>query len=296
MVNKKRVLVLGSSGLIGVPLVKLLKKKYDIYTTYHDKKYYDESIELDLQSDISIEKVFLLSKPGVVINLCGIYKNLDFCEKNKELVMSINGLSLKSIANFSNKFNSYLISISSDHVFDGKKGNYNEYDKVSPVNYYGKTRVEGEKNIQEISKKYCIIRTSMLWGKSLVRNTLSDLILDGVKRGQKLKLIKDQFMAPTYLKNFCEMLCEIVEKEYYGIIHLAGPRRMSRYDFAVVLLDVFGIKKDIIAVNHNEFKFSKNMPRDSSLSTDKATKLLNIGPEKVETSMKKYQKIIADNN
>lgn len=201
-----------------------------------------------------------------MINLCGIYKNLDFCEKNKELTMNVNGLTLKSISNLANKFNTFLITISTDQVFDGIKGNYIESDKVSPINHYGKTKAEGEKIVQNIAKKYCIVQTSMLWGKNQIRNTFSEFILDEIKENKKLKLIQDQITSFTSLENFCEMLCEVVEKEINGIIHLAGPKKLSRYEFGQKLLDVFNLdKNNILPAKRSEFQFGKLMPRNSSL-------------------------------
>ena len=287
----KKILILGSSSLVGIRLTKMLKKKYIVFTTYHNKKINNNSIKLDLLSITSLEKAFQQNKPDIVINLCGVYKNLGFCEKNKKLVMAINGKSLKSISQLANNYNSFLISFSSDFVFDGQTGNYKENDQVNPINYYGKTKVVGEKNIQKIANDYCIVRTSMIYGKNPLRKTLSDMILDEVKHGHKLKLINDQFMTPTYLENFCEMLVEIIEMKYKGIIHLAGPQKMSRYEFAKKILKILNFRKEcLIPVSRNEFDFSKKMPKDSSLNTRKASLILKKGPEKVENSLKKYIK------
>jgi len=289
--DKKKILILGGSGLVGVPLTKMLEKKYIVFTTYHNKKFNNESIKLDLLNSNSIERIFQLSNPDVVINLFGMYKNLDFCEKNKKLVMKINGLSLKPISKLSNKFNSFLVSLSSDYVFDGRTGNYKEYDKVCPINYYGKSRAEGEKNIQKIASNYCIVRTSMVYGKSTVRKTLPDLILSGIKQKKGLKLVYDQYMTPTYLENLCKMLVEIIKLDYRGIIHLAGREKVSRYDFAIKLFNIFGLEKDnLIPVKTTEFSFGSKMPKDSSLNTEKASTMLKEKPELIETSIRKYLK------
>ncbi len=291
----KRILVLGSNGLVGIPLVKNLSKKYSVFTTYHTKKTSVNDIKINLLEENTLENAFSIAKPDIVINLCGIYKNLDHCEKNKKNVMAINGKSLKTISKISNKYNSFLIGFSSDFVFDGKNGNYKEDDQISPINYYGKTKATGEKNIQENANDYCIIRTSMIYGENKLRNTLADMILNKVNLGEELKLINDQFMTPTYLENFVKMLTEIIEIEFKGIIHLAGPERMSRYDFAKKLISLSDFKNaSLIPAGFNEFDFSKKMPKDSSLNTEKASSLLRNGPEKVEKSLKKYLKNVYD--
>jgi len=284
----KKILILGSSGMVGTCLIPLLKD-YQVFTTYYSKKKHENEIHLDVCSYESLQNIFKLCIPDIVINLTGIYNNLEFCEQNKELVMNVNGNALRSISKLANQFDSFLITISTDQVFDGSEGNYKESDKICPINYYGKTKAEGEKIVQNISKKYCIIRTSMLWGKNKTRNTFSEFILDEVKNKNELKLITDQFTCPTYLENFCKMFIEIIEREILGIIHLSGPDKLSRYEFGIKILESIDIKK-IIASKRNEFNFGKYMPKDTSLNTDKVRKLLKYNPEEVEISIKKYLK------
>jgi len=294
---KKDILILGASGLVGIPLTNILKRKYSVFTSYHNKQRNDEMFKLNLLSFDNIVKAFELSKPDIVLNLCGIYKNLDFCEKNKELVMGINGSSLKLISELSNQFDSYLVSMSSDFVFDGKKGNYKETDPVYPISFYGKSRVVGEKNIQDLANNFCIIRTSMIYGKNTIRKTLPDMILDEIIQGNKIKLIDDQYMTPTFLENFCSMIVEVINSHHEGILHLAGPERMTRYQFGIKLLDIMGLdKKKMIPVSRKEFNFGKTMPQDSSLNTKKAASLLKTGPEKIEISLKKYSEDFKSHN
>jgi len=293
MKNKKRILILGSNSLIGNSLMEKINKKYTIFTTYHNKKINKKDLRIDVLDVKTLQDAFVVSKPDIVINLCEVYKNLDYCEKNKKIVMNINGKALKIISKISNQYNSFLIGFSSDFVFDGKSGNYKEDDQISPINYYGKTKAVGEKNIQENANDYCIIRTSMIYGKNQLRNTLADMILNKIRLEEELKIINDQFMTPTYLENFTKMLTEIIEIKYKGIIHLAGPEKMSRYDFAKKMVSLSNFKNaSLIPVSHNEFDFSKKMPKDSSLNTEKASSLLLNRPENVESSLKKYLKSI----
>jgi len=239
-----------------------------------------------------VEKIFEQIKPEIVLNLYVIYNNLEFCEKNKEKVMKINGDSLKLISKLANKFDSYLVQMSTDYVFDGKDGNYNEDDLPNPINFYGKSKLEGEKNVCELCRKFCIIRSSMVYDKSSKKITLSEWILEKVKKESKIGLINDQFMTPTYRENLCGMMNEIIQKQYQGIIHLAGRDKTTRYQFAENLLQEFGYDESkIFPEKRDDFDFSKDMPVDSSLNVNKAMNLLNTKPEKLKVSIKKlFQK------
>jgi len=96
-------------------------------------------------------------------------------------------------------------------------------------------------------------------------------------------------MTPTYLENFCSMFFEIIEKHYEGIIHLAGPEKLSKYEFGKKLLKVMNVDDELlIPVSKDHFSFAHKFPNDSSLNTKKASSLLSNKPEKIELSIKDY--------
>lgn len=283
--------MLGSQGLIGSRLASLLRTDNAVFTTYHKRKNDETSVKLDILSEDSIEQAFNLAKPDVVINLCAIYNNLQFCEENKELVMAINGSSLKAISLNANRHGAYLVNFSTDYVFDGKRGNYKEDDPISPINFYGVSKAEGEKNVKELSNDYCIIRTSMVYGRNAAKKTLPEWILDGINSPQKLEVIYDQFMTPTYLENLCDMIVEVMERQYNGTIHLAGKDRVSRYDFAIKLLTMLQLPTaNIVKVKSSDMPGNENRPADSSLNTAMASSLLRHKPERLEQSLERYVK------
>jgi len=286
---KEKILVLGSSGLVGQNLVKKLDE-FNIFTTSHTKKTFESDLSFDITLDNSIEKLFDLVKPDVVVNLCNIYNNLEFCEKNKELVNRVNGESLKIISKNANRVDSHIITLSSDFVFDGKVGNYKETDEVNPINFYGQTKASGENYVQELGNSFCIARTSMVFGKNNLRKTLPEHILEGIKNNQKYRLIDDQFMTPTYLDYMCLMLKEIINNQIQGIIHLVGKTKTTRYEFGLELCKILNFDKNLlIPVSRDEFTFSRFMPKDSSLNSEKASRLLHEKPRELHIAIQSYQ-------
>lgn len=289
--ERSKILLLGSQGLIGVNLANMLRQENNVFSTYHKRKNDDQSLELDILSADSIKKTFDTAKPDIVINLCAVYNNLQFCENNKELVMAVNGTSLKAISDNANNHSAFLMHFSTDYVFDGKHGNYKEGDNVSPVNYYGISKAEGEKNVMETAKNYCIVRASMVYGNNEIKKTLPEWILDGIKSSSKLEVIYDQYMTPTYLQNLCNMVMEVIQHRYQGIIHLAGKDRLSRYDFAIKLIDLLSLPTtNLVRVKSSDIPGNENRPPDSSLNTDLASSLLHVKPERIEQSLEKYVK------
>lgn len=289
MVNNLRILILGSTGLIGRKLFSLLDLENHVFSTFHSKPF-SGGFLVDVTSRVDLEKIFAQTKPNIVINLSAIYNNLDFCEENKDLVMSINGSSVETIAKLSNQYNSFLLHFSSDYVFDGKKGDYLETDIPNPINYFGKTKLQGENNVKKFAKNYCIVRTSMVYGVNDENTTLPDWILEQVMKNNPLDLINDQFMTPTYLDNLCYMILDVIKIKFSGVIHLAGPTKLSRFEFAEKLLKK--LNKNLILKKISMTNFDKNnlRPKDSSLNTDLASKILDHKPENFEISVENYLK------
>ena len=286
-VNEK-ILILGSSGLVGQNFIKKLDN-FKVYSTYNKIKKMESDIYFDITDNMNIEKVLNSIRPDIIVNLCNIYKNLEFCENNKELVKRINGNSLETISKHANKIGAYLVSLSSDFVFDGKKGNYKEEDELNPINFYGQTKAIGENYVKNTAKKFCIVRTSMVFGKNKIRKTLPDHILEGIKDNQKYKLINDQFMTPTHLDNLSSMLKEIIENKIQGVFHLVGKTKTTRFEFGIKLCEMLNIDKNLLVpVRHTEFNFSKFMPFDSSLNSQKASRILSEKPLDLETALKSY--------
>ena len=285
--RKQNILVLGGSGFIGERLCSILRNESQVSSTSLNSS--KNFLKLNILDRDVMEKIFEKTRPEIVINLTAVYNNLEFCENNKDITMKINGEALKNISKLVNKFDSYLVQMSSDYVFDGKKGNYNEGDLTNPINFYGKSKLEGEENVLNLCKKFCIIRTSMVYDKSNLKKTLPVWIIEKILRGEEIGLIDDQIMTPTYRENLCQMMNEVIQKKYEGIIHLAGNNKTSRYQFARILLSLFKLDNSrIFPEKRKNFSFGQQMPEDSSLNIDKAKNLLNNKPESLETSLKKF--------
>lgn len=283
----KKILVLGSSGFLGNFFINRHKHDFLLIPTHNHNKIHTNSIFVDITSINSLEKIFQSSQPDLVLNFCSVYKNPEFCEQNKNLVMAVNGDSLKTISKLCNNFSSSLIHFSSDYVFDGINGNYLEDHPVNPINFFGKSKVVGEKHVEEFANDYCIIRTGMVYGTSPIKQTLPDWILNKIEKQQKLELISDQFMTPTYIENLMDMLIEVIKKNIGGKIHLSGPQKFSRYTFCLELLKIMGISYDITSVSQKSFE-KTDRPTNSSLNTSKASLLLDKKPESFKKSIEKY--------
>jgi len=284
-----RILVTGSTGLLGSKLVeKLIKKGYHVYSGYNKQEPKNgESIKIDITKEEDIQKAFEISKPEVVIHTAAL-TNVDECEMNKELALKTNVIGTKNIATMSKKHDAFLIYISTDYVFDGEKGMYKEEDEPNPINYYGFTKLKGEEEVMRLNN-YSIVRTSVIYGSIPAANKINFAlwIIENLKKKNEVKVVTDQWNSPTLNINLADMIIELMEKKLIGIYHLAGATRISRYDFARLIARTFELDENlIIPITSDKIIWKAKRPRDSSLNVSKASNIFANKPLEIIDAIK----------
>ena len=160
-----KILVTGSAGLIGTQIVKdLLSNNKEVYACYNDNKpELGICTHLDLSKKDDIVNIMNKINPDVVIHL-GAITNVELCEIDKKLAKQINTDATEILALESEKHNSFFLYMSTDYVFDGKAGMKTEEDEPNPINFYGKSKLDGEKVLKKITTPSIIVRTSTPFG------------------------------------------------------------------------------------------------------------------------------------
>ncbi|MEM2084218.1 MAG: sugar nucleotide-binding protein, partial [Nitrososphaerota archaeon] len=166
-------------------------------------------------------------------------------------------------------------------VFDGSKGMYKEEDEPNPINFYGYSKLLGEKIIEENEGEYLIARASVIYGSKPAsgKTNFALWILDNLNKNQNIKVLIDQYVSPTLNTNLAEILLEAYERNITGIYHIAGAERVSRYEFALKLAEVFNLNKNlIIKAKMDEMDWIAKRPKDTSLDTSKANNVFKVKP------------------
>ncbi|KUK04385.1 dTDP-4-dehydrorhamnose reductase [Methermicoccus shengliensis] len=278
--------VTGGSGLLGNKIAEIaLERGYDVYSGYcNHKPEFGKAVKFDLTDANSIVRAINDVKPDVIIHTAAL-TDVDRCEVDKDLAYKINVEGTKIIAEMARKFNSFLIYISTDYVFDGNKGLYKEEDETNPVNYYGYTKLLGEKYCQD----FCIARTCVIYGAKPASGKVNFALwlINKLENGESVRIVIDQYITPTLNTNLARMLLEIAERKITGIFHLAGATRVSRFEFVKEIARVFGLDESLIIPSRmDEINWIAKRPRDSSLDTSKATKYLNERPYTLSRALK----------
>ena len=278
--NMTRLLIIGS-GLLGNNLAKISINKVTTFTTYNEhpldiegcKSYY-----LNIADRVDVTTLIQKLNPDYIIHTAAL-TNVDHCERDKRLAWNINIEGTKHIAEIARKINAKLIYISTDYVFDGNKGMYKEADPTNPVDYYGETKLEGEKVVKDL-RDYIIVRPSVLYGWNPIKLNFVTWVMQELKKGNAINIVKDQFNSPTLADNLAELILELIEKEENGIFHASGSERISRFDFALKIAEIFDLNKDLIKpITSDKLNWIAKRPMDSSLDVSKISRIkkpLNI--------------------
>ena len=270
--TKDTLLITGASGFIGGHLLKQASSKWRVIGTRLRNNTplddTDELIQLDITDKNSVMSAIKEISPSVIIH-CAAITNAEYCAKNKELSEAINITGTENITLASSCIGAHLIFISSDQVFDGNDGYYNETALPNPICFYGKTKLEGEKIVNKINNSYTIARLAWTYGKSINESkNFLDRMINNLEQKQQVNLFFDEFRSPVYVQDLCAALLALAKNRMPGIFHLAGLERISRLDFGCMVAECFGFDKSlIIGTSSDSIDFSDKRPKDCSLNT-----------------------------
>lgn len=266
------VLVTGASGQLGQSLEFIAKEYQDIEFVFLSSK------ELDVTDINSCQQTFSKIKPDYCINAAA-YTAVDKAESESEKAHLINVLGAKNLAEVCKQFDTILIHISTDFVFDGnKKTPYTEEDETNPRGVYGQTKLDGEKEIQRNYDKHYIIRTSWLYSQ-FGNNFLKTMIRFGNER-DSLNVVNDQIGTPTNAVDLAKAILKIIQTpendSNYGIYHFSNEGECSWYDFAKKIFEIHKIEIDLQPIPTSGYPTPAERPKYSVLDKTKIKKNFDV--------------------
>ncbi len=227
-----------------------------------------------------------LKQVEAVIN-CAAYTNVDKAETQTELAYQINAEAVKKLGQIAKKTNTWLLHISTDFVFDGKKKKpYSESDKPNPINAYGKTKLKGEQFLAETDCKYSIMRIE--WTYGLSGNNFVKKIVNRSKTQKHLKVVDDQLGSPTATAQVAKVICELLEKEPQDIFHYAADGYVSRFQIAKFILEKINIPVDLIACKTDDFPSDAARPLNSCFECSKIKEFLKQPIEHWQQALERF--------
>ena len=221
----------------------------------------------------------------------GAMTNVDGCEDDKELCDKINVTAVNYLSEAAN-FNSHLIHISTDFIFDGENGPYHENDQPNPLSYYGLSKWKSEQVLQQ-SCKWAILRTILLYGtaENLERNNIVLWARKALKDSQELNIIDDQFRSPTLAEDLAQACYLVIEKEAIGVYNASGKDIMSIYEMVERMADFYKCdKSQINRISSTILNQKAKRPTKTGFILDKSIKELGYKPHSFEEGLTLLEK------
>lgn len=298
----KKILVIGSNGLLGQSIVKRFNSSYDVYGCSIEPENYtnfllnENYFRLDITSRTDVKNFFLSIQPDIVVNAAA-YTNVDKCEEDRETCWSVNARSLENIIEACSVFMPILVQISTDYVFDGKNAPYKENDIPNPHGFYGKSKLAAEKVIRESALEYIILRTQILYGTGeKVKNNFVLWVLEKLKNNQKIQVVNDQIGNPTYVEDVSECIFKLLELNEYGVYHISGSEECNRFTFAKKIAEVFNLDTSLIQeISTSELKQKAPRPMNSTFILDKLFNKTAWLPSNVLNGLNKMKQRLEEN-
>jgi len=265
------VLVTGSNGQLA-SCIKDHAKQYDglnfIYTDYE---------ELDICNLNDLEEFFKTNqKIDYCIN-CAAYTAVDKAESEVEKAFEINATGPKNLAQVCSEFDTILIQISTDFVFDGEKTEpYVETDVANPISVYGASKLKGEVEIQKILKEHFIIRTSWLYSEH--GNNFMKTMLRLAETHDEISVVSDQIGTPTYAGDLADVILKIINSKNtnFGLYHYSSEGVASWYDFAKAIFEASNTEIRLNPIKAEGYPTPAKRPVYSVMDKTKIKSVLGI--------------------
>ena len=276
------VLVTGSNGQLASCIKDLAKRDTSLNFIYTDYQ------ELDI-CDLKQVEVFFKSNQKIdyCIN-CAAYTAVDKAESEVEKAFEINATGPKNLAQVCSEFDTILIQISTDFVFDGEKTEpYVETDVANPISVYGASKLQGEVEIKKIVKKHFIIRTSWLYSEH--GNNFMKTMLRLAETRDEISVVSDQIGTPTYAGDLAEVILKIVRSKNtnFGLYHYSNDGVASWYDFAEAIFKASNTEIRLNAIKTEAYPTPAKRPVYSVMDKTKIKSVLKMKTLDWQDSLKK---------
>ena len=286
-----KLLITGSSGMLGSNIVSELGEKYEVFGTYKNfpNPTLKNQVKIDLTDLDRVRTMVDSVNPDFVVH-CVALTNVDACEENYILARATNAFATKNLVS-SLRSETRFIYISTDSIFDGKRGKYSEANIPHPLNNYAKSKLEGEQFVKQQSN-YVIIRTNIFgWNCVERRESFVEWVYNNLRKKKPIKMFTDVIFSPITVNTLSSFIDKLLNMDFVGTLNIGSVDPISKYDFGILLADLFNLdKSSITPVKVDTFRFKAKRPKNTSLNVSKAKDIFGFLPT-IEDELKKFYEI-----
>jgi dTDP-4-dehydrorhamnose reductase len=287
-----KILITGSGGFLGKNLYRVLGSTETVFGI--DRLFSRASVNeaVDLSDAKQCYEALNKIHPSVIVH-CAAYSNVDGAEANKEEVNKNNIAPVEILTKWADQNRAKFVFISTDYVYDGGKGNFTEIDPVNPLQYYGYTKVLGERMVSAL-KDYVILRPTVIYGFDKKGKNFFMQVMDNFMSGVHMVVPTDQISNPTSVIDLSFLIKRIIAKpEINGTFVATGPEAISRYDLALRICDFFSWNNNfIIPKTTAEIGRLAKRPLNNSTNSAKIRAAYDFNFRTLEENLKEIKQLI----
>lgn len=291
-----KILITGANGLLGHKLVRLLGPKREVIVIatargesrlrpeYGSFQY--ESMDIANREDVL--EIVGRHKPDVIINTAAM-TNVDECEKEKEACMQLNVEAVKYLVEAAEQTNAFLLHLSTDFIFSGEEGPYDEQGVPAPVNFYGESKLLGEQVVMNSNIKWAIARTVLVFGivPDMSRSNIILWVKGSLEAQKPIQVVDDQWRTPTLAEDLAMGCYLIAEQRAEGIYNISGQDMLTPYEMAIKTADFFGLDKSLITrTDSTKFTQPAKRPPRTGFIIEKAKTNLGYQPHSFDEGIR----------
>jgi len=286
-----KIMVTGSNGLLGQKLIHALKERADVtlIATARGQNRLQSQIgytyySLDVCDEQQVLELFLAVKPDVIIHTAAMTQ-VDDCEEHQAACWNLNVSAVDYLIRSCEAINAHMIHLSTDFIFDGAAGPYDEKAAANPLSFYGKSKLAAEKLLIDSSISYAIIRTVLVYGvaEDMSRSNIVLWAKSALEKGQPLRIVSDQFRSPTLAEDLAAGCILAAINRAQGVFNISGKDQMSVLELVKRVADYFKLPTDQISeVSTDELGQKARRPKITGFVLDKARRELGYEPRSFE--------------
>ncbi len=293
-----RLLITGATGRLGSNLMRQAAEPYDVTGWAHSSPraltggkmccvdLTDHALTLKYLRELRLEV------PEVIVH-CAAMTDVDRCQREPALARSVNVDATETVAQWAAQHGVYFVFLSTDSVFDGRRGRYSEMDVPAPVNEYARTKLAAEEAVHLCNPDALILRTNFYGWSFNEKPSLGEWMLEKLARREQLRAFADVRFNPLLVNDLAEIILALIARRPSGVFHVAAGSDCSKYEFALLLAETFGIDSGTVSpICVQEIAFDAPRPKNTTLAVDKVARFLNIDLPPVEESLRAFKELL----
>ena len=287
-----RILITGASGLLGINLALEAAQNHDVFGVVNKNPLKTSAfkvVKADLLVPDTCQRLFDDIQPDWIIH-CAALANIDACETDPSRARKLNTEIPGELARIVARGGARMLHVSTDAVFDGQKGDYDEQDTPNPLSIYAQTKLEGERAVSDTNPDAIIARVNLYGWSTTGNRSLAEFFFNNLQAEQPIYGFNDVYFCPLYTTDLLKIFLKMLAYNLNGLYHVVSSECLTKYDFGVRIARIFGFNPDLISPA-SVLDSGLSAPRSPRLTlrSDKITRQLGEKTPGILSGLKKFQ-------